>query len=85
MKIYPLRHDMTGDGAYTVSDLWAQVKWFLYFPGDLVISGMFKIVPGVARFFELSLVQCRGVFSMIVSAITWAITYIILIVLDGLD
>ncbi len=76
---------MTGDGAYTVSDLWAQVKWWLHLPGELVISGILKIMPGVARFFELSLVQCRGVFSMVVSAVTWAVTFIIWNVLASWD
>ncbi|MCE3223671.1 MAG: hypothetical protein K0S58_1851 [Nitrospira sp.] len=85
MEIYSLRHDMTGDGVYTVSDLWAQVKWWLHLPGELVLSGMLKFTPGLARFFEISLVQCRDAFSIVVSAITWATTYIIWSVLVDWD
>ena len=76
-ELYKFKRDMTGDGLYTVSDLWAQIKWVFYFPGELVFGGFLKLMPGAARFFELSLAQCRDGLSFIVSCTSWVVICIL--------
>jgi hypothetical protein len=79
-KLYPFTFDMNGDGRYTVSDLSAQIRWLFYLPGGLALSGLIKFMPGVAQFFELSLVHCREGLSFVVSFGTGVVVGILLVV-----
>jgi len=45
--------DMNGDGAVTISDVWATVIWIVFAPGDAIILSVMSAAPAVARFLEI--------------------------------
>ena len=85
LRLQPFREDMTGDGIYSVTDIKEQLKWWLLLPGELIISWIVAWLPKLAQFLELSIFDCRGNFSMIVSGTTWMIVYLAYTVLRELD
>jgi hypothetical protein len=63
------REVLVADGRYTVSDLWLQVKWLFYAPGDWVICFVGK--TGLRDFFEISIYSLGNWFSATVGGVVW--------------
>jgi hypothetical protein len=61
--------DMNGNGVYTVSDVWFQLKWLFFAPGDAVICFMGNTRLG--EFFEISYWSFGNAFSAFVSGVVW--------------
>ncbi len=76
LQLHPFLNDMTGDGIYTVSDIIAQLKWLFYLPGNLFMTGIIEGMPRLGQFFELSLKDCLGITSSIVSVLSWSMIWL---------
>lgn len=62
--------DMNNDGHYTISDLWLQIKWLFFAPGDGTICFIAE-TPRLARFFEVTHDSYGNWFSGVASAMAW--------------
>lgn len=72
--------DMNADGAYTISDVWLQVKWIFFAPGDGIIC-FIGSAPNLAEFFEISYSSFGNAFSATIGALVWPFAILILYVI----
>lgn len=70
--------DMNADGAYTVSDVWLQIKWLFFAPGDGVICFIGHTPLG--KFFEISYSSFGNIFSATVGGMVWPFAILFLYV-----
>lgn len=63
--------DMNRDGAVTISDVLLWMKWLFFYPGDFLHSVLIAVVPGIARFLDLSPASYGGWGAGLVSAYVW--------------
>lgn len=74
---------MNFDGSITISDVWLWIKWFYFYPGDVLVYLLLYKTPSVAGFFEMTFSSYGGVFSGIASFIFFI--YVALIILNSLE
>ena len=80
-RVWKFVKDVNHDGYITISDVFKWIVWLFFYPGDLCIKLLIKKAPGVARFLELSYRDYGSTFSAIISAVSWIIIVIIVLVL----
>jgi len=61
--------DLTGDGLFTISDVWAWFKWVYYAPGDLI--AILLLDTSLGNFLELSSDSLSGLGSGVASLLLW--------------
>lgn len=81
LKVYPFLEDMNGDRIYSISDLKDQAKWLALLPGELILSWIITGIPGLAQFLELSVFNCHGTFSAVMSIFSWMMIYLLYVIL----
>lgn len=69
--------DITGDGAFTLSDLSAWALHLFLLPGDAAIAALVEYLPGFARFLELGADDYGGTVSIAISVLTWLVVVIL--------
>lgn len=65
--------DLTGDGAFTISDVWAWFKWIYFAPGDLVAILFLDTGPG--NFLEMTVDSLSGIGSGVFSLLVWLLLF----------
>lgn len=70
-----LRWDMTGDGAFTISDVYLLLISLFFYPGDVVVYAL--LGSSVGNFFEMTAASYGGGFSFLVSILFWLVVFLI--------
>jgi hypothetical protein len=70
--------DMNHDGVYSISDLWIQIKYVLFAPGDGVIC-LIAQDQRLSTFLELGNHSYGNWFSVIVSLVSWPLALVIVL------
>lgn len=65
--------DLTGDGAFTISDVWAWFKWIYFAPGDL--ASILLLDTGLGNFLEMSVDTLSGLGSGVFSLFFWLLMF----------
>jgi len=66
------RADMNGDYAYTISDLWLQIKTVFHMPAKLLVEALANF-QGVAQFLELTCWSGESLIGGAFSLLAWAV------------
>jgi hypothetical protein len=69
MRQWKFVSDMNFDGAVTISDVGLWLKWLFFMPGDALMFAAMDSPAG--RFFEVTPSSYGGIWSGIVSLLTW--------------
>jgi hypothetical protein len=78
MRLWEFREDMNGDGAVTITDVGLWLKWFFFYPGDLIVAGL--IGTPVGNFLELRPSDFGGGWSFTLSLVSWLFAFVCLAV-----
>lgn len=66
-----LAKDMNGDGATTISDVWAWIEYIFYLPAKIA-TAMLQGIPEVWRFFEMNCATGTGLGGAFFSLVVYA-------------
>lgn len=75
-----LRIDMNGDSAYTITDLWLQIKGVYLLPANAIVEASLPS-SGLSRFLELDCWSAHGIVGAILSGFLW---WVALVIVGGL-
>lgn len=67
-----MKADITRDGAFTISDVWAWFEFIGCWPGNAAIRALEDTSLG--RFFEISIWDLYGALAWTISVAAWLIT-----------
>jgi hypothetical protein len=66
------RADMNGDYAYTITDLWLQLKTVFLLPANALVDFM-RASPGLGDFLELNCWSGHGFIGGVASTVLWLV------------
>jgi len=80
---FDLVADLTGDGQFTISDIWHWLGWLFHCPGDGAIYLFVHHASSWARFLEISLSDYGGFLSGLLSVFAWMLAHLPFALLGG--
>lgn len=69
--------DTSGDGQFTLTDVWLWLAQLFFLPGDGLLWALWTYAPDLAAFLELGPASYGGLVSAIVSAAAWFLAFVI--------